>query len=48
MVKTDVPREVCRRPERLLSREATARQERGYIIVNSIYYDISPLPWLSH
>lgn len=24
------------------------RQERGDIIVNSIYYDISPLPWLSH
>ena len=24
------------------------RQERGYLIVNSIYYDISPLPWLSH
>jgi hypothetical protein len=23
------------------------RQERGDIIVNSIYYDISPLPWLS-
>ena len=24
------------------------RQERGYIIVHRMYYDISPLPWLSH